>query len=352
MYGVEPVRGPRWTPKRLARMLIDCYGPSAAGGVDVYAVADYVGVTPATVRRWLGTPGTSRRPPIPLERLTQLQRGPEIVEQRSLQEYIYAKDALNSIRDGSEMVDVWTKQSWLDDHTLAIVEIDGKPWHQLVITKANKRALDELRRRATQLDADVLPTRFHAQILAHAVMSRQQAWRIHPSRQQLPHGRTRVWMADAPPVNLEELADMIGDTEGITLGFRRPAAGTTVNGPAQQSTQPADSDMLLDGPDPEKIRDGILAVLRQAAGPVGSPTLAKRLPPLTGRIPVGCRKPVCPLLIPAGKAGWEIVSHGRASHLVRRPVRDREIRPHLLALDERGLAEAVIVGGTLKWAAL
>ena len=66
--------------------------------------------------------------------------------------------------------------------------------------------MDALRRRATVLDSITLPTRFHAQVLAHAVMTRQQAWRIHPTPQQLPQGRTQVWMNDAPPVDLKALA--------------------------------------------------------------------------------------------------------------------------------------------------
>ena len=44
-----------------------------------------------------------------------------------------------------------------------------------------------------------VPTRFHAQVLAHTVMVRQQAWRVHPTAQRLAAGRTgpgralRLW---------------------------------------------------------------------------------------------------------------------------------------------------------------
>ena len=50
-----------------------------------------------------------------------------------------------------------------------------------------------------------MPTRFHAQVLAHTVMVRQQAWRVHPTAQRLAAGRTQVWMADAPPLDLAAL---------------------------------------------------------------------------------------------------------------------------------------------------
>ena len=55
-----------------------------------------------------------------------------------------------------------------------------------------------------------MPTRFDAQVLAHTVMTRQQAWRVHPTPEQLTQGRTNVWMADAPAVYLAELADKAG----------------------------------------------------------------------------------------------------------------------------------------------
>jgi len=37
-------------------------------------------------------------------------------------------------------------------------------------------------------------------------MSGQQAWRVHPTMQRLDAGRTQVWMADAPAVDLAALA--------------------------------------------------------------------------------------------------------------------------------------------------
>jgi hypothetical protein len=37
-------------------------------------------------------------------------------------------------------------------------------------------------------------------------MLRQQAWRIHPVAHRLSAGRTQVWMADAPTIDLAALA--------------------------------------------------------------------------------------------------------------------------------------------------
>jgi len=193
-------------------MLIDCYGPTPRGAVDVAAVADYTGVAPRTVRRWIAgcRHANMRRPAAPTSRIRQLQRGPQTVEIRNTQQYQYALAAIAKIRDDQGILPAWRDRGWLDEHTVAIVEIHRKPWQQVVVTKANRRALDELRRRATIIDNIVMPTRFHAQVLAHTVMTRQQAWRIHPTPEQLTQGRTNVWMADAPAVYLAELADKAG----------------------------------------------------------------------------------------------------------------------------------------------
>lgn len=207
MHATEPAPGPRWTRKRLLQMLIDCYGPSTRGPLDVNAAADHAGVTPTTVRRWIA-PSGHRRPHIPAERITQLQLGSALTERRAAQQYGYAVNAIDKIANG-DILPAWTRQKWLDDHTVMIVEVHDKPWHQVVDTRGEKRALAELQRRATIIETATVPTRFHAQVLAHRVMQRQQNWRVHPAKSQLATGRTRVWMADAPPVDLAALAGQL-----------------------------------------------------------------------------------------------------------------------------------------------
>ncbi len=200
--------GPRWTRGRLADMLLECYGPNDNGGVNLAAVAEYVGVTPPTVRRWIGGGKTARRrrTSCPPARLAQLQRGPELVERRNQQQHDHALAAIENLRDDRPIQPAWEKQGWLDQHVVTIVAIYGKPWYQVAVTKANQRALTELRRRATVIETVEVPTWFHGQVIAHAVMARQQAWRVHPAKEQLAIGRTQVWMNDAPPVDLAALA--------------------------------------------------------------------------------------------------------------------------------------------------
>lgn len=205
---VDPVPGPLWTRKRLVDMLIDCYGPAPRGGINIDAVADYAGVTPSTVRRWVagGHQHNRRRVPIPAQRIEQLQRGPDLSERRNQQKHQYWLDARASVENGTGILPSWRTQKWLDPHEVVIIAVAGKPWHQVVITNGSPRAVTELRRRGERIATVIVPTRIHAQLLVDAVMARQQLWRVHPSAEQLDQGRTQVWMDDAPPVELAELA--------------------------------------------------------------------------------------------------------------------------------------------------
>lgn len=203
----QPLPGPRWTRQRLSAMLIECYGRTKRGRIDTEAVAEYAGVTPSTVRRWISGPGTARRlSAIPERQLAVLQRGPEVTEQRNAQQFQHALQAIGAWSTGEGIRDVWRTQGWLGPHSVIRVAINGKPWQQLVISNANSRSMNELRRRATILQTVVLPTRFHAVVLAHVVMIQMQAWRVHPTPEQLATGRTQVWMSEAPGVDVEAVA--------------------------------------------------------------------------------------------------------------------------------------------------
>ena len=129
---IRPAPGPRWSRRRLIGMLIDCYGPTPRQAVNVAAVAHYAGVSPATVRRWIAhPPPPQRRPLIPKARLTQLQRGPVEVEQRNRQRYEHAVAAVASIGDEASILTAWREQRWLDQHTVAVVAVRGRPWLQV-----------------------------------------------------------------------------------------------------------------------------------------------------------------------------------------------------------------------------
>ncbi len=205
---IVPVRGPRWTHKRLVDMLTDCYGPSSRGALDVAGVAAHLGVSTSTVRRWLRSsngPPSRVRPGAPRERITQLQRASDFAEEDSERRYRFALRAIEQVGRG-DITPAWRAHGWLDEHIVAIFKVHGKPWHQIVFTKGNRRAMNGLRLRGTVVGAVMVPNRFHAIVVAHLVMLRQQKWRVCPAESQLDSGRTQVWMSDAPPINLEELA--------------------------------------------------------------------------------------------------------------------------------------------------
>lgn len=105
-----------------------------------------------------------------------------------------------------ETIPPWRNQGYLDEHTVAIIAVNGKPWQQVVFTKANQRAMAAIHRRGKLVSTVTVPNRFHAIAVTNFVMLRQQEWRVYPAESQLEIGRTQVWMADAPAVDLDALA--------------------------------------------------------------------------------------------------------------------------------------------------
>ncbi|SIE16460.1 hypothetical protein [Mycobacteroides abscessus] len=205
--GIKAVAGPRWSQKRLTGMLVDCFGPGPGGGVDVEAVAEFSNVSTSTVRRWLTLRGPAGRrvPAIPRQRLERLQRGPVLVERRNAEQYRHAMAALNDFSDGVEGKAIpvsWLTRGWLDEHAVIVAAIFNKPWYQVLLTNGAPTSLLALQRRGEPMDLIVVPTRFHAQVIVYAVMQRLQHWRVHPAEHELIHGRTQVWMDDAPPADL------------------------------------------------------------------------------------------------------------------------------------------------------
>ena len=200
-------------------MLLDCYGPHRSRRCRCCRgrrLCRRLAVHGSPLALPQAPAGISRRLAIPKHRIIQLQRGPAEVERRNEQPYRHALSALGSIDDERSILPAWRKQGWLDQHIVAIVEIHGRPWLQVAVTNGSERALGELRRRGATVDNLAVPTRFHAQVLAHTVMVRQQAWRVHPTAQRLAAGRTQVWMADAPPLDLSALADDLGSGSATT----------------------------------------------------------------------------------------------------------------------------------------
>jgi hypothetical protein len=226
---VDPAPPPRWTHKRLIDMLTASYGTGPRGGANVAAIAEYAGVNPSTVHRWIARGATPYKLAIPHERLLQLQLPPDIHEVRAIQQYEAALSAIDAIEDGKPWSQ-WMERGWLHPHVVSVVKLHGKPWHQVIVNRLNRsrpkakppagpiepapgggeinrlRAWQDLQRFRIPLSGVAVPHWFYAQVLARAVIVRQSWWRVYPLRNELPVGRTRVWMSDAPPVQLRALA--------------------------------------------------------------------------------------------------------------------------------------------------
>lgn len=200
-------RGPRWTRKRLKTMLLTCYGETARGSVDVQAVADAMHVSSRTVRRWLA--GSNRQlAAVPHRRLEQLRLPAAESELRGRQQADYAREAIAQIALPKDkgILPVWRERGWLQPHVVAILDITGKPWNQIVISNGSARSMSEFRRRGSIVDVTTVPTRFHGVVLVQEVLDEVGPWRLHPLPELLPHGRTHVWSNDAPAFDLSVLA--------------------------------------------------------------------------------------------------------------------------------------------------
>lgn len=229
--GIEPAPGPRWTHKRLLTMLRDCYGTTPRGGVNVAAVAAYTGVKPATVYRWIAPGATQYRLAIPKGRLSQLQLATPTEEVRALQAYRHALMAIETIDAGKPWPE-WEKQGWLLPHNVVVSKLMSKPWMQVTVTRAHPsragrpknlqkpapgageinrlRAWENLHAHDITLSSVLVPNYFYAQVVVRAVIVHQWWWRIYPGREVLPLGRSRLWMSDAPPVQLRALCRKAG----------------------------------------------------------------------------------------------------------------------------------------------
>ena len=226
---IEPAAGPRWTHKRLVTMVKDCYGVGPRGGVNVPAIAAYTAVTPSTVYRWIAPGETQYRLAIPPGRLSELQLAPPMDEVRALQSYRHALMAIDAIEEGRPWAE-WESRGWLLPHNVVINKLIGKPWQQILVTRAfpsrprrnlqkpqpgagdinRLRAWENMRADDIVLGSAAVPNYFYGQVLVRAVIVHQGWWRVYPMRSELAMGRTRVWMSDAPAVKLRALARKAG----------------------------------------------------------------------------------------------------------------------------------------------
>lgn len=200
-------KGPLWTRARLQRVLGLRFGVSARGHVDVDAVAQAMGVSTRTVQRWLaGSSGRSlaHLPPRRLQQLITLLLPSEETLRDEARAATYARKAISQLRLGRKrgILPVWEERRWLEDHLVAVIAVKDVGIRQLAVTRTSANASDQLGRRGRVVDFVVVPTRFHATVLTHAVLTELGPWRFRALPGTVKQGPTLCWLDDAPPTNL------------------------------------------------------------------------------------------------------------------------------------------------------
>ena len=203
---------PRWTKRQLEVAFAACYGTTGDGSVDIDYVAAAFGVTRRTVQRWLrGSP--RKKAAIPAARLQQLQYPlPEIrrTEQQALANARTVLGGLDLPR-GRGVRKEWRDRQWMDPHVVAMLRPRGSTsLLQVAISRGAPRPVAELRRRGSFEDFVTVPTRFHADVLVGEILGLVDSWRLYPDDRVVEAGRTRVWAAWAPPVDLSAIARAAG----------------------------------------------------------------------------------------------------------------------------------------------
>lgn len=211
MPAARTPRGPRWTGRRLAWALELAYGRTARGGLNTRAAADGLGLSQRTIQRLLAEP---RRHVPPAARRELVSHNVLPSEQTLLKEdqaAEYAREAIARIAlpHGAGILPTWRAQNWLEPHLVAILEVPGVPAYglrQIATGRLAGRPVADLRRRGQMVDFTTVPTRFHATLLVHAVLTTVLPWRIHPRGLTLSAGPTRAFAGDAPQLDLDAVA--------------------------------------------------------------------------------------------------------------------------------------------------
>lgn len=205
--------GPTWTRARLERVMCLRFGFAGDGRPDTMAAAAAMGVSRRTVQRWLHAHhgrSPAHIPPKRLESLISLLLPSEETRTKEEQQSRYAMKAISGLHLPRKMgiKPAWERQRWLEPHLVVVLEIKVERLRirQLAIGRADPGKLTELKRRGRIVDQVEVPTRFHATVLAHKVLTELGPWRFQARQDQVVQGPTQAWLADAPPTLLGQWA--------------------------------------------------------------------------------------------------------------------------------------------------
>jgi hypothetical protein len=199
--------GPLWTHARLMRVMLLRFGASPRGHVNVHAAGQAMGVSPRTVQRWLA--GSSGRalahiPHTRLEQLIALLMPSQETLRDEAQTAAYARKAIKQLRLPRDrgVLPSWKVRRWTEPHLVVVLAIKDAGIRQLAVTRAGAKSHDELAKRGKIIDFEVVPSRFHATVLVHEVLTELGPWRFQAHLGDVKQGRTQAWLDDAPATSL------------------------------------------------------------------------------------------------------------------------------------------------------
>lgn len=198
---------------QLRRALASCFSPSVRGPIVVEFVAEELGVTPRTVRRWVRDGGRTRAP-IGRKALRQLQFGDALDARREAQKIDVAHRSLEQVRKARRRRDIpesWRSQQWLAEHRVVVVEHRPQALRQVVFTHNHSVRARDYEIKGEIIASIVVPTRFDAVITCGAITDAMQQWRLTPAIEYMPLSRTRCWSTLAPAVELGDYASNVND---------------------------------------------------------------------------------------------------------------------------------------------
>ena len=200
-------RGPLWTRARLVRVMSLRFGTNSLGHVDTVAAAASLDVTPRTVRRWIAGRSGRQLAHIPPRRLLQLIEvlQPTAERRRDEQrEADYARRAIEQLKLPRKLgvLPSWEKRRWTEQHVVAVLAVRTAGIRQLAVMRSGHKTNETLRRRGPVLDFVVVPTRFHATVLVHEMLTELGPWRFQAKSGSVLQGATFAWLDDAPTIDL------------------------------------------------------------------------------------------------------------------------------------------------------
>lgn len=205
---------PQWTRAQLSRRLVAAGGTTKnLGHINAERTAKLLGVSTRTLRRWLhGDPDdvVGMAPRSRAAVWAELRPSNKRLHQEDL-DRSYAREALRRLALPARrrrLPPAWAKQGWLDQHMVAILDIPQANAVQVTFARMDRRPLQRMKRRGDLIDSTVVETRFHATLLAGAVLELVDPWRVKLSDQWTKQGSGQGWMVDdqAPTIDLAALA--------------------------------------------------------------------------------------------------------------------------------------------------